>query len=259
MKKSTLILCLSVLIAIACCLSAVAHSSAAYSWYCVRNKDHKQPRLDGEFHFIEDHNAYYLDKNHGDQAEEKVVYLTFDVGYENGNVAKILDTLKEEQVPAAFFVLGNVIQKTPDLIKRMNEEGHTVCNHTYTHKNVASCTEAEFLDEVCRLEREYEELTGLTMAKYFRPPEGRFSQDMLKIAAKNGYKTIFWSFAYADWDNQKQMSPEAAKEKVLSNVHNGAVLLLHPTSATNAAIMKDVILTLKEWGYAFGTLDQLTA
>ena len=146
-----------------------------------------------------------------------------------------------------------------DLIKRMNEEGHTVCNHTYTHKNVASCTETEFLEEVTRLEREYETLTGRSMAKYFRPPEGRISWNMLKIAAQNGYKTIFWSFAYADWDNQKQMSHDAAKDKILSNIHNGAILLLHPTSATNAAILKDVIQTLKEWGYAFGTLDQLTA
>ena len=231
----------------------------SYSWYCVRNKEHKQPRLDREISFIEEYNGYHVDKKHGDECEEKIVYLTFDAGYENGNVEKILDVLKAESVPGAFFVLGNLITSNPDLIRRMVEEGHTVCNHTYSHKNMTKCSENEFLGELSRLETAYFELIGEAMPKYYRPPEGTFSRENMECANRLGYKTIFWSFAYADWDNNKQMNPDAAKEKILSNIHNGAILLLHPTSSTNAAILSDVIRELKAKGYGFGTLDQLTA
>lgn len=230
-----------------------------YSWYCVRNRDHKQPRLDSEVSFIEQYNGYYVDKRHGDDCSEKIVYLTFDAGYENGNVEKTLDVLKEEQVPAAFFILGHLVMSNTDLVTRMFQEGHTVCNHTYSHKDLSSCSKEEFANELARLEAVYQECTGNAMAKYYRPPEGKFSQATMQYADELGYKTIFWSFAYADWDNNKQMSPSEAKNKILSNIHNGAILLLHPTSSTNAIILGDVIRELKAQGYAFGTLDQLTA
>lgn len=236
-----------------------AQNNGVYNWYCVRNKDHKQPRLDGEISFIEQYGGYHVDKKHRDDNSEKVVYLTFDAGYENGNVTKILDVLKEENVPGAFFVLGNLITSNTDLIKRMINEGHMVCNHTYSHKNMTKFTKEQFAEELKKLEDVYTEYTGAVMPKYYRPPEGKFSLDNMKYANELGYKTIFWSFAYADWDNNKQMSPEAAKEKILSNIHNGAVILLHPTSATNAAILGDVIKELKNQGYGFGTLDDLTA
>ena len=229
-----------------------------YSWYCIRNKEHKQPRLDGEVSFIEDYGGFHVDKKHGDSCSEKIVYLTFDAGYENGNVEKTLDILKEEQVCGAFFILGNLITSNTDLVKRMIKEGHTVCNHTYSHKDLTSSSKEEFAAELARLEAVYLEYTGATLAKYYRPPEGKFSRATMRYADELGYKTIFWSFAYADWDNNKQMSPEAAKEKILSNIHNGAVLLLHPTSSTNARILGDIIRELKAQGYVFGTLDQLT-
>ena len=230
-----------------------------YSWYCVRNKEHKQPRLDKEMSFVEKYNGYYVDKNHGDKAEEKIVYLTFDAGYENGNIEKILDILKEENVPGAFFVLGNLVKTNPSLVKRMVGEGHLVCNHTYSHKNTACCSAEEFKAELVKLEEMYRQYVGEEMSKYYRPPEGRFSLKSMEWANSMGYKTIFWSFAYDDWDNGRQMSNAAAKKKILSNMHNGAVLLLHPTSDTNAAILRDVIKELKSQGYSFGTLDQLTA
>ena len=244
-------------------LSILIHHAAAvcdsYSWYCVRNKEHKQPVLDAEMRFVEEYGGYHVDKRHGDDCTDKVVYLTFDAGYENGNVAKILDVMKEQRVSGAFFVLGNLIEKNPDLIRRMDEEGHIVCNHTDKHRDMSKCfSKSEFETELRALEEKYYRCTGKEMKKYYRPPEGRFSLENMNFAHELGYKTIFWSFAYADWDNNKQMSPEDAKKKILANIHNGAIILLHPTSATNANILGEIIVELKSQGYRFGTLDELT-
>ena len=231
---------------------------ARYRWYCVHVKEHKQPTVGAELAFVEELGGYFIDHRHTDaNAEDKVIYLTFDVGYENGNVAKILDILREENVPAAFFVLQNVILKNADLIHRMVEEGHTVCNHTAHHKDMSVLSDDAFLEELKSLEALYEEYIGAKMPHYYRPPEGTFSRENMICANQSGYKTIFWSFAYPDWDNQKQMPAEKAKKIVFENIHNGEVMLLHPTSATNAAILKDVISSLKEMGYRFGTLDEL--
>ena len=248
---------LSILIALS--FAVPIFSISAQSWYCIRNKEHKQPRLDEPMKFIEQLGGYYVDKNHGDNCEEQVVYLTFDAGYENGNVEKILDVLSDEKVTAAFFILGNLVTSNTQLVKRMIADGHTVCNHTYSHKDMTKLTSEAFEAELKRLESIYTEYTGATMPKYYRPPEGRYSFENMKCANQLGYKTIFWSFAYADWDNDNQMSPNDAKEKILSNMHNGAVILLHPTSATNAEILGDVIKELKSKGVRFGTLDELTA
>ncbi len=242
------------------CFNAGA-SSNVYSWYCKRTKDHTQPPLPREFEFISSYGGYYVDvKNYSPDSADKKVYLTFDAGYENGNVEKILDTMKEHEVKGAFFVLSNLISSSPDLIIRMADEGHLVCNHTSNHKDMSRVSDIEtFKRELESLEEIYKNTTGREMAKYFRPPEGNFSENTLKFAQELGYKTVFWSFAYADWDNNKQMSKEAAKTKILDNIHNGAVLLLHPTSATNADILGDVIVELKSQGYTFGTLDELVA
>jgi peptidoglycan-N-acetylmuramic acid deacetylase len=245
--------------AIICCLAIVSAGAAstAYSWYCVHRKDHKQPNSAPEFSFLNDYNGYYIDKLHGDDCNSKVIYLTFDAGYENGNVEKILDVLKEEKVPGAFFILGNLIEKNADLVCRMFDEGHTVCNHTYSHKSMVGKTKTEFEAELCRLEKTCFDVTGRSLSKYYRPPEGKFDEESLKYANELGYKTVFWSFAYADWDNGKQMSYENAKNKIFENLHNGEIMLLHPTSATNAEILKDVIREIKAQGYRFGTLDEL--
>ncbi len=234
-------------------------AAEAMSWYCTRAKDHAQPRADACFDFLESHGGYYIDHRHVDpNAADKVVYLTFDAGYENGNVARVLDALREEEVTGAFFVLGHVAEKYPDLVRRMADEGHLVCNHTFTHRCLVGVDDEAFAAELNRLEDACTSSAGVTVAKYFRPPEGKFDLTMLEQAEKLGYRTIFWSFAYADWDNQKQPDPVAAKRKILDNIHNGAVLLLHPTSATNAAILGDVIRELRAQGYRFGTLDELT-
>lgn len=262
MKKTvfrfiTLFLTLSALF---CAVLTINISATPLGWYVKRNADHKQPTLDPAFSYIEQYDAYYIDKKHGDENEEKVLYLTFDAGYENGNIEKILNVLKEEKVSAAFFVLDNLILRNRDLVIRMAEEGHLVCNHTLKHKDMTKIhDEAAFSGELAALERLYTEQTGKKMAKFYRPPEGRFTEENLKMAQKLGYKTVFWSLAYADWDNNRQPSRETAMQKLLDNTHNGAVILLHPTSATNASILKDLIHEWRRLGYSFGALTDLTA
>ena len=242
-----------------CLTHTVFADTESHNWYCVHVKDHIQPRVGGDLSFAEELDGYYIDHKHALQDDaEKVIYLTFDAGYENGNVAKVLDTLRDEQVPGAFFILGNLITHDTALVKRMAEEGHTVCNHTVHHKDMSQAADDVFLKELHDLEALYEEHTGQKMSAYYRPPEGRFSRQNLECAKANGYKTIFWSFAYPDWDNNRQMAPEKAKQIILDNAHNGEVMLLHPTSQVNAQILGDVIRELKNQGYRFGTLDELT-
>ena len=249
-----LVICFTLILG--CGVSALNDTSI--SWYTVRNKEHKQPLLPLDLKIIEDYHGIYIDHSHRDFSGEKVVYLTFDAGYENGNVKKILDILKEEKTPGAFFILGNLIQKNPELVRQMTDDGHTVCNHTNHHKNMTSIDRIEaFQEELVSLENMYQDITGKELAKFYRPPEGRFDKRSLSFASQLGYTTVFWSLAYADWDNDKQPSPEKALNLLMDYMHNGAVILLHPTSKTNTLILKDLIQSLKHQGYRFGTLDEL--
>ena len=229
-----------------------------FSWYCKNNDEGRQPELPAEFSFIRENGGYYLNEKAED--DNKVIYLTFDAGYENGNVEKILDVLKKHNVPAAFFILGNLITRNTDLVRRMVDEGHLVCNHTNRHHDMSRVKDQEaFQRELESLVEIMRETCGAEIAPFYRPPEGRFSEANLAWANEMGYKTIFWSYAYADWDNNKQMSEEKALNKLLTHTHNGEVLLLHPTSATNAAILDEYLTRLEEIGYSFGTLYELTA
>ena len=233
-------------------------ASAATNWYCTRASDHRQPIADGVLQRVESMGGYYVDHRHTEpDAQDKVVYLTFDVGYENGNVERVLDALAAEGATGAFFVLGHVAEGCPDLLCRMADEGHLVCNHTYSHKNLCGAPAGALTAELRRLE-EACAAVGVEVSKYYRPPEGCFDDAMLNEAKSMGYQTIFWSFAYADWDNARQPDPTAAKKKILDNLHNGAVILLHPTSDTNATILWDVLKEMKAQGYRFGTLNELT-
>ncbi len=234
-------------------------SAESVSWYTKREKDHKTPALPSDLSFITKYGGYGVDERHNDySSSDKVLYLTFDVGYENGNVEKILDVLKEEEVSAAFFVLGNLIERNTDLVIRMADEGHLVCNHTYSHHDMSKVGKDELLAELKKLETVYWEKTGKKLAPYYRPPEGRFSSSNLEAAMEAGYSTVFWSFAYADWDNNHQIEPRKAKARICDHLHNGEIMLLHPTSETNAAILGDVIRFAKLEGFRFGTLDELT-
>ena len=190
--------------------------------------------------------------------DEKVLYLTFDAGYENGHTAQILDTLKKHEVPACFFLVGNYLQQNPDLVRRMVSEGHTVGNHTMRHPDMSKITDPDtFGKELSDLAALYKEVTGQDMKKFYRPPQGIYSQDNLELAKSLGYKTVFWSLAYADWDNENQPSHETAMEKLTSRVHNGAVILLHSTSKTNAEILDQILTKWKEMGYTFSPIDHL--
>lgn len=227
-------------------------------WYCSHVSNHQRPHADANFQYISQYDGYYIG-GQDNGPSDKVIYLTFDAGYENGNIAKILDILKRQEVTAAFFVLAQLVSHDTDIVKRMFDEGHLVCNHTAHHKDMSKITDrALFVQELEDLETLCREKTGKKLASYYRPPEGSFNEENLKWAQEAGYKTIFWSFAYADWDNNRQMNHDAALEKILSNIHPGEVMLLHPTSATNASILEEVIIRCKEQGYRFGTLDELT-
>ena len=254
-KKAVLIF-LALLLCFSTSISA--EGNEGIHWFLKRNGK-RQPSLPTELRFAEELNAYYMDTSLSDESATKRIYLTFDAGYENGNVERILDVLKSEGVPAAFFVLDHVILKNTDLVKRMASEGHLVCNHTKNHKDLTKHDKSYMVENLTDLERIYEEKTGQKMAKYFRFPEGRFSAETLKTANELGYKTVFWSLAYADWDNGRQPDPKAAVKLLLENTHNGAVVLLHPTSKTNADIMGELISSWRAMGYSFGTLDELCA
>ena len=191
-------------------------------------------------------------------ATQKVIYLTFDAGYENGCTEKILDILKKHDAPAAFFLVGNYMEKNADLVRRMAAEGHIVGNHTMHHPDMSSIAdEAAFRRELEALENLYMEITGQPMAKFYRPPQGKYSGENLKMAQKLGYRTVFWSLAYVDWQNDKQPTAEYAFSKLLPRTHNGAVVLLHSTSETNAEILDELLTKWEAMGYRFGTLGEL--
>ena len=239
-------------------LSTTALAKEGMNWY-VKRSGNSQPKISEEHKITEKYSSYYIDKKLSDESTEKKIYLTFDAGYENGNVEKVLDILKEKNVPAAFFVLEYIILKNTDLISRMNNEGHLVCNHTKNHRDLTKMTDEEIIKNITDLEKIYEQKTGKQMPKYFRFPEGRYSEQALKTISDLGYKTIFWSFGYADWDDARQPDAEKAFDKIIKNTHNGAVILLHPTSKTNAEILPNLIDEWRKMGYSFGTLDELTA
>ncbi|MBE6638130.1 MAG: delta-lactam-biosynthetic de-N-acetylase [Ruminococcaceae bacterium] len=254
-QKAFLAVILCILISLTLPIFTFASESAKpLDWYFNKNEKHERPVLPLEFSFIEEYSGHYLGKG-----DEKVIYLTFDAGYENGNIEKILDALKSHNAPGAFFILENLINRNPELIKRMTEEGHLVCNHTAKHPDMSRITDKDtFCNQLRDMEKIYTEKTGMNLAPYYRPPQGKFSAQNLEYASEMGYHTIFWSFAYADWDNERQPDPEKAIFEILEHTHPGMVILLHPTSTTNAAIMDKLLTEWENQGYRFGTLDELT-
>lgn len=187
--------------------------------------------------------------------EPKALYLTFDEGYENGYTAKILDVLKENSVPAAFFVTGPYIKKETELIKRMTYEGHVVGNHTVNHPSMPDVDDEKIKSEIEDLAKSYKELTGGEM-KFFRPPMGEYSERTLKLTNDLGYTSVFWSFAYKDWEVKNQKGTGYAYNQIMDGVHDGAILLLHAVSKDNAEILDKVIKDLKNQGYVFKSLEE---
>ena len=234
----------------------VCNAAEELHFYVKRGKNHIPPTTDERFLSAFDENSYYLD-NKAAESGEKKLYLTFDAGYENGNVAKILDVLKEENVPAAFFVLSHFVRTAPELVTRMLEEGHLVCNHTSRHKNMARLNEEEFCNELERLDALYQEVTGKRLSRFYRPPEGTFSLANLATAKKMGYKTVFWSLSYKDWNDDIATEKERALEILKENTHPGAIVLLHPTTAQNTEILREMITYWRAEGYSIASIDTI--
>ncbi len=253
-KKDLWILLAAISAAVALVVSQFTGSAIQTgSWGLSFREEGASPIAPAGVEELANYDGVYL----GDTTQ-KVLYLTFDAGYENGCTEKILDVLKKHQVPAAFFLVGNYIEKNADLVRRMVEEGHIVANHTMHHHDMSKISDKDaFAKELSDLEALFREVTGKDMPKYYRPPQGIYSRENLQHAKELGYKTVFWSLAYADWNNDAQPSREQALGKLLPRVHNGAVVLLHSTSATNAEILDELLTKWKEMGYTFASIDAL--
>ena len=223
-------------------------------WGIPKSVNHEQPWPGQEYDtIIRQNDAYYIGS-----PDEKMIYLTFDCGYENGNTPLILDVLKKYEVPALFFVTGHFMEQNHDLVKRMVEEGHTVGNHTYHHPDMSKISDqASFQKEMDAVADLYQEVVGEEMPLYYRPPQGKYSEKNLQMAKDIGYKTFFWSLAYVDWNVDDQPSHEHAFDKLLSRVHPGAIVLLHNTSKTNGEILDELLTKWEEMGYTFGVLEEI--
>ena len=231
-----------------------ASSGASANWGLSFQEEGKAPVGNAAPSYLKDFDAYYVE-----ETEEKKIYLTFDCGFENGNTPAILDALKKHNAKATFFIVGNYMETSPDLVKRMVEEGHTVGNHTYHHPDMSKIGDKEaFRKELSDLETLYEETIGQPMTKYYRPPQGIYSESNLKMAQELGYKTFFWSLAYVDWYQDQQPTHEEAFSKLIPRIHPGAVVLLHNTSKTNGEILDELLTKWEELGYSFHTLGELT-
>lgn len=226
---------------------------ASENWGLGFGEDGTTPRGNTSAEELAKYNAYFV----GEETE-KVIYLTFDCGYENGNTAPILDALKKHNTPATFFVVGHYLNSAPELVKRMLEEGHTVGNHTYHHPDMTAITDkAAFQKEMDDVATLFQEITGCEMPKYYRPPQGKYSTANLQTAQELGYSTFFWSLAYADWNQDSQPSHEEALKKLTKRIHPGAIVLLHSTSKTNGEIMDELLTKWEEMGYSFRPLSDL--
>nr|WP_302699877.1 polysaccharide deacetylase family protein [uncultured Blautia sp.] len=238
-------------------LSPTKETSASVqsaSWGLSFQEEGKRPAGNATIDDLKQYNAYYAS-----DTDEKILYLTFDAGYENGNTPAILEALKKHQAPAVFFAVGNFIKDNPDLIKRMITEGHIVGNHTMTHPDMSQISSMEsFQKELEGVEELYTSVTGEPMTKFYRPPRGVYSTENLSMAKGLGYSTFFWSLAYVDWIQEQQPSKEEAFQKLIPRIHPGAIVLLHNTSSTNAAILDELLTKWEEMGYQFHSIKELT-
>ncbi len=257
MRKRDLVILLVCLVvaAVAAVWIFMGSSIATGSWGLSFRQEGSSPIGSAGADQLKQYDAAYL----GDTSQ-KVLYLTFDAGYENGSTEKILDTLKKHNVKAAFFLVGNYIERNADLVRRMVAEGHIVANHTMHHYDMSKLSDkAAFEKELTELETLFFDTTGQKMPKYYRPPQGIYSEENLRMAQELGYKTVFWSLAYVDWNNDAQPTREEAFAKLLPRVHNGAVVLLHSTSRTNGEILDELLTRWKEMGYRFASIEELFA
>lgn len=232
-------------------LASETVSAAATDWGLSFQSEGAPPIGNATSEALKSYNAFYMGDN-----TKPVIYLTFDAGYESGDTPAILDALKKHNAPACFFVVSNYIESAPNLVKRMIDEGHIVGNHTSTHPDMSKIADQlAFQKELNGVEEQYNALTGQELPKFYRPPQGKFSEENLKQAQELGYTTVFWSLAYVDWYADNQPTHEQAFSKLIPRIHNGAILLLHSTSKTNAEILDELLTKYEEMGYSFGSLN----
>ena len=234
--------------------SSILQPEAA-NWGLSFQEEGQRPVGNATVAELQPYHAYYAQ-----DTNEKIIYLTFDCGYENGNTPAILDALKKHQVSATFFTVGTFLEAEPDLVKRMIAEGHTLGNHTWHHPDMSAISTIDaFSEELSSTADAYRQITGEEMPHYYRPPQGKYSTENLQMAKDLGYSTFFWSLAYVDWYQDNQPSKEEAFAKLLGRIHPGAIVLLHNTSSTNATILDELLTRWEEMGYHFGTLQELIA
>lgn len=255
MKDKIYRVCATIGILMMCILQFSLYSQATtlsnemLAWGFRRGENHEQATLDTKSEkVIREFEGISM----GNKDSNKI-YLTFDCGYEAGYTEKILDVLEENNVNAIFFITGHYLNTAGDLVKRMIEDGHIVGNHTVNHKCLPNISDDNIKDEVMNLHNAVFEKFGYEMT-FFRPPKGEFSERTTKIVKDLGYTTVMWSSAYDDWDKEKQGREEYGKKKILDNLHNGCVLLLHATSEDNCKILDQVIKETKNMGYEFSSV-----
>ena len=237
------------------CLGAAEAAAGITDWGLSFQSEGAPPVANTSQEYLRNFDALYV----GD-ANQKEIYITFDAGFENGNTERILDALKKHGVKATFFLVGNYFETQPELVKRMAEEGHTIGNHTYSHPDMSKIGDIQsFQTELQKNEALYRDILGSEMPKLYRPPQGKFCEENLKMAQQLGYSTVFWSLAYVDWYTDDQPTPEQAFSKLLPRIHPGAVVLLHSTSSTNAEILDELLTKWEETGYSFGDLEAYCA
>lgn len=233
-------------------VAALLHEKSE-SWGLGFGTEGKPPTGNASAAELKKYNAYFI----GDTTQN-TIYLTFDCGYENGNTELILDALKKHDVKATFFVVGNFLETSPEIVKRMIAEGHTVGNHTYHHLDMSSISSMDaFKKETQDVENLFEQITGTPITKFYRPPQGKYNIENLKMAQELGYHTFFWSLAYVDWYQDKQPTKDEAFGKLLKRIHPGAIVLLHSTSSTNAQILDELLTKWEEMGYTIKPLTEL--
>lgn len=233
-------------------VAALLHEKSE-NWGLGFGTEGKPPTGNASAAELKKYNAYFI----GDTTQN-TIYLTFDCGYENGNTELILDALKKHDVKATFFVVGNFLETSPEIVKRMIAEGHTVGNHTYHHLDMSSISSMDaFKKETQDVENLFEQITGTPITKFYRPPQGKYNIENLKMAQELGYHTFFWSLAYVDWYQDKQPTKDEAFGKLLKRIHPGAIVLLHSTSSTNAQILDELLTKWEEMGYTIKPLTEL--
>jgi len=245
------IICFILVFSIVLCVTASAGDNG--NWGLGFGQNGTQPKGNASSEYLKNFNSVYIGPE-----DKKTIYLTFDAGYENGNMPPILDALKKHNAKAAFFVVGHFVKENPELTRRLCEEGHIVGNHTFHHPDMSKIADMDsFKKELVSLEELYKETTGKDMPHYYRPPQGKYSESNLTMAKELGYKTVFWSLAYVDWERDNQPTSQQAFNKLIPRIHPGAILLLHSTSKTNAEILDELLTRYEKQGYTFGGIDEL--